>query len=308
MSVILLTTDCYETIRETVQRLAAQTVREQLELIIVAPSEKDLGLVLSDLRCFQSVRVVEVGAIRSSGSAEASGLASTHAAVVAFAEDHSFPEPQWAEALIAAHQAPWAAVGPSFLNANPGSALSWANLFISFGPWVESATSGIVSSLAWHNTSYKRDLLLGYGTQLEEMLNVEGVLQLDLRARGLLLYLESSARTSHVNITRVPSFIREHFYGGRYFAASRARYGNWSFGRRTVYVIGAPAIPLVRLWRTLKDVRRAGRLNLVFGMLPWLLFGFVLHSTGEALGYARGAGNSSREKFDLEHHRSHHAT
>ena len=34
-------------------------------------------------------------------------------------EDHCFPADGWAEALVAAHQGPWAAVGPAFLNANP---------------------------------------------------------------------------------------------------------------------------------------------------------------------------------------------
>jgi hypothetical protein len=36
MSVIILTPDCYETIRKTMGCLRAQTVRDQLEIIIVA--------------------------------------------------------------------------------------------------------------------------------------------------------------------------------------------------------------------------------------------------------------------------------
>jgi hypothetical protein len=33
------------------------------------------------------------------------------APIVALAEDHAFPAPGWAEALIAAHRDPWAAIG-----------------------------------------------------------------------------------------------------------------------------------------------------------------------------------------------------
>jgi hypothetical protein len=38
--------------------------------------------------------------------------------VVAFAEDHCYPDQHRAEALIAAHRGPWAADGPAMRNAN----------------------------------------------------------------------------------------------------------------------------------------------------------------------------------------------
>ena len=306
LSVILVTTDCYATIRETALRLAAQSARDRLELIIVAPTDTDLGLVESDLDHFQSVRLVRVDEIRSLGSAKVAGLPFVHAPVVAFGEDHAYPDPGWAEALIAAHEEPWAAVGPAILNANPGSSLSWANLFISFGPWVERTTSGRVRGLPWHNTSYKLNLLLDYGPALEDMLNVEGIMQADLNAKGRQFYLEVSAKISHVNITRVPSFVREQFHSGRWFAARRAQYGRWSLGKRLLYVIGSPVLPVLRLWRTSRDIRRTGKQKLFLGMLPWLSLGLVLHSAGEAVGYILGVGNSPHGKFELEHHRTRH--
>lgn len=39
MSVVLATPDCYETIRLIMQSLRSQTVRKQVEIVIVAPSE-----------------------------------------------------------------------------------------------------------------------------------------------------------------------------------------------------------------------------------------------------------------------------
>ena len=49
-------------------------------------------------------------------------------------------------------------------NANPKSAISWANLLIEYGPWLDPAPAGKASHLPGHNSSYKRDVLLGYGS------------------------------------------------------------------------------------------------------------------------------------------------
>jgi len=43
-SVIILTPDCYETIRKTIGCLRAQTMRDQLEIIVVASSASGLGM------------------------------------------------------------------------------------------------------------------------------------------------------------------------------------------------------------------------------------------------------------------------
>lgn len=56
--------------------------------------------------------MVETGAIRAIGPAYAAGVRSAGAAVVAFGEDHSFPERGWAQALLEALGAGIAAVGP----------------------------------------------------------------------------------------------------------------------------------------------------------------------------------------------------
>ena len=60
-----------------------------------------------------------------------------HAPIVALAEDHCFPEPGWADALIRAHQGPWAVVGPVVRNANPATIVSWCDFVIGYGPWME---------------------------------------------------------------------------------------------------------------------------------------------------------------------------
>src|SRR5512145_855320 len=127
MSVVLVTPDRYETIRTTVKYLRAQTVRERLEIVIVAPSTATLHLDHTEIKEFLRCRVVEVGAVRSIAEGNAAGVRQASAPVVALAEDHSYPDPGWAAALIEAHQHSWAVVGPAVRNANPKSVISWAD-------------------------------------------------------------------------------------------------------------------------------------------------------------------------------------
>jgi hypothetical protein len=91
--------------------------------------------------------------------------------VVACCEDHAFPDPGWAQALIQAHRQPWAVVGPAMRNGNPETTVSWASFFMSFGPWAAPTTSTTVTHLSWNNNSYKRDVMLAYGSKLEAMLD-----------------------------------------------------------------------------------------------------------------------------------------
>jgi len=306
MSVVLVTPGDYRSLRETVGHLRAQNVSDRLEIVIVAPSSEGLFPDPSEMREFHSYRVVEAGRIESTGPARAAGVLASSAPVVAFAEEHCFPEPGWAEALIKAHAQGWSAVGPQVSNANPRSATSWANFLISFAPWAEGAAGGEAESLPWHNTSYKRSLLAGYGAALGEMLEAEGLIQTELRAAGRRLYVEPAARTRHLNITRFSSYLLEQFHAGRRFSAARTRREGWTTPRRLFYALGTALTPPLRMRDVIREVRRPGRRR---GLLPRVLAplaaGLLAHAAGEMAGYAFGAGDSYRRSSELEfHHRS----
>ena len=201
MSLIVITPDRYETIRKLMNHLNAQTIKERLEIVIVSPSIHTIDLDESQLQGFWGFCLVEFGPIQSSAEARATGIRKASAPIVAFTEDHSYPDPHWAEALLKSHEQPWAAVGPVIRNANPKSLISWANLLIEYGPWLEPASSGIMEHLPGHNSSYKRMILLDYGFELENLLEAETLLHWDLKAKGYDLYLESEAKTSHLNFS-----------------------------------------------------------------------------------------------------------
>ena len=91
------------------------------------------------------------------------------------------------------------------------------------------------------------------------------------------------------------------FCGGRLFAASRAR--DWPVWRRAIYTAGASALPVLRTWRAMRDLRRVqdgrprrGLAGVIFALL-------VVDAVGEAVGYAVGAGDQSRILSAIEHDR-----
>lgn len=305
LSVILPCEEGFAFIRRTVRALHAQTVRDRIELVIVAPTDGP-GIEPREVGGFHSVRTV-VAPGKLGNRARAAGIRAAIAPVVALAEDHCFPEPGWAAALIAAHEQGWTAVGPAMYNANPATSLSWVNLLLAFGPWVGPAAAGPMTLLPWHNSAYKRAPLLEYGDDLGDMMEVESVLQWDLVRKGHRFYQETAAKTHHLNISRPASTIVHRPKAGRLFAGHRSR--GWSPLKRLVYIVAAPLIPWVRLWRTLSMMRKAAEWRgLMPRILPVLLGCLVLDTIGETAGYAAGPGNVAREIEAFEHQRYRHLT
>jgi hypothetical protein len=298
---VILATDGLETIRAVLERLAEQTARERIELVVVTPS----AFELAD-GGFGAVRVV-----RSDGDAidvarlRAEGVRAASAPAVLLAETHSFPAPDSLERLIERHREPWAAVGQAICNGNPQTMRSWTNLFLDYGPWADPHLGGALRELPTHNSSFKRAALLACGERLPELLRYSEGINAALRERGGSLYLEPRARTFHVNVSRATSWLVERSAAGRAYAASRAE--GWPAWRRAAYAVGSPLIPLVRGWRVLRDIRRTGRsAELLPRILPALAVGLTLSALGELAGYAAGAGRAPERIGEMEVRRMPH--
>jgi Glycosyl transferase family 2 len=308
MSVVLVTRTPFRSIRKTIRHLSRQTFRDRLELLIVVPSREGLALEDSEVQGFAAVRVLEVGPILSMPEAKLSAVRNATSPVIAFAEDHCYPEPDWAEYLIKAHRERWAAVGPSLKNANPNTLNSWASYLMTYARWNEPVNTGPMDSLPWHNTSYKRLLLLEYGSELPALLAAEGFLQQKLAERGYKLYLSPMAKVSHVNVSLRASVIAHAYVGGRLFGAKRAFYGKWAL-RRLLHIAAMPLVPLVRLRRSCGDILRIGESKrLLPSVLPALCVGLTFHALGELVGYVLGIGNSEQQFSSYEMTRIEHLT
>lgn len=304
LSVILAAPDGYDSVRHTVAHLRAQTARDRLELLLVLPPQ-NAAVETADLADFPWLKRV-VSSPGSIGRANAAGVRQASADVVVLAEDHCFPDPDWAEALLDAHREAWAAVGPGVRNANPASAVSWADFFIGYGPWMLPATRREVDFLPGHNSSYKREVLLAYGADLEQMLEAETVLHWGLRQRGQRLLLEPAASVAHTNFSLWRSWLPVQYHAGRLFAGSRIMgMPGW---KRTVYVAGAPLIPLVRLTRIARQAAAARLLGRFATSLHALVTGLALDGLGQFMGYLAGAGAARENVAKFEYRRMDHIT
>jgi hypothetical protein len=302
ISLVLVTPAGFEPVRRTISHLRRQTARDRIELVIVAQSALSRDELGHELDGFAAVRLLDLGPFPSMGAAFAAGVRAASAPIVGCAEEHSFPEPGWAAALIQAHSGSWAAVSGVIENANPGTFTSWAALASDFGPAMAPLDAGEASELPGHHTSYKRSVLLGYGSDLEQMLEVEWVLQEDLRASGARLFREPAAVSRHLNPSRVASHLHAQMNGGRLFAGNRSRLRNWNVLRRLVWVAGSPLHPLVRLSRSLPHLRRAdarggARLFIL------LALGLLANSVGQMIGYALGPGQAGEQRLAIDLHR-----
>lgn len=305
LSIVLSTPDTYESLRLTMCYLRAQTVRERLEVLLVGPSEDALQVPERDLAGFWGHQLVAVGPITSIAHASAAAVRRARAPLVALAEDHCFPEASWAAALIAAHERPWAVVGPAVRNANPSTIVSWCDFVVGYGPWMEPVPAGPAPFLPGHNSCYKTSILLEYRERLESMLEAETVLHFELARRGHQLGLEPTARVAHTNFALISSWLPVMYYQGRVFGASRAR--GWSIGKRLVYFLASPIIPAVRLWRCLREMKRRPHVGPpLLRMLPMLALGLSLDGIGQMIGYLFGAGDAVARVAAYEFHRFRH--
>jgi hypothetical protein len=303
ITVVLPCDERFATIADVLGHVRAQTIRAAVEVVVVTPAGRAPELPPEAVAPFHSVQVISHGA--TFGSARAEGVRRAHAPIVLVGETHSYPHPTALEALTEAHRGPWAGVMMGMENANPGP-LSWANLAMDYGTWV-GGEPRVTSWLPTHNTAFKRDALLALDDRLDGLLDLgSNALSPELSARGHRLRFEPAAETLHINVSSYRSCAHHRLVGGRMYAGRRSR--SWSGPRRALYVAGSPLLPLVRLPRVLRDLRRArmtpGELR---HTVPSLLFSLVFSAAGEAAGYAFGPGPARPELVaDVEIHRDRH--
>jgi len=300
LSVILVTPGGFDLLARTLRHLERQTARERLELIFVVPAVPPTGM--PELEGFAGVQCVEFGPIEEMGEPLAAAIRVARAPLVVTGEDHSFPEPEWAEGLIRAHAGPYAAVGALMLNSNPERMESWVHLLCHHGAYTGRTQPVELPHLPGHNTSYKRDILLEFGPELGRLLSFEILLHRRLRARGHRLLLDPGARVRHFQRSDPASLVVGQFVSMRSFAATRSE--SWGWGRRLLYTLGSPLVPVKKFAQMLPDLWRSRHEGYWPWILPYLAVALVSSAAGEAAGYGLGAGRAHRLKFRQEWNRS----
>ena len=284
---VILATDRYETIRPVIRHLQRQTIRDQLEIVMIGEGSLSAEVDAADLAGFARVHVETVASLDPVSTARAAGVRAAQAPLVFIGETHTYAHPTWAEALVRARVDGRAGLIPGFGNANPTGPLSWAIFLLDYGRWLYLMPASESDIAPTHNGAFRREVLLDLGEDLDHALHQGDQLTRLLQSANHRLYFEPSARIDHLNTARWRPWVRERFLGGRLLAGRRA--ARWSWARRLIYVCGAPIIPLLlaaRLRDVLAVARGAGVLPR--GTLAALLLGGCISAVGEVVGYLVG--------------------
>ena len=302
---VVLATDTYETVRPVIRRLAEQTVKERLEVVIVAPLPPGaLDAHRRELEGFAAVRLVTVAPTAGLAGARAIGIRAATAPVVFIGETHTYPQPEWAAALLDAFEGPWATVVPAITNANPNGPVSWAAYVSDYGRWGEGRPQGEIPEALIYNAAYRRQVLLDLGEGLEAALDTYSeALWPALRRQGHRAYFAPGARIAHLNVGRLGPYVHEKLLAG--FILGSLRAARWPWRRRLLYVLASPLIALVLAVRLREPARRIGRLHpLPLATVPLIVAGAVLRAVGEAIAYAGAAPASADARMtEIELHK-----
>lgn len=295
LGVVMVVGACRDRAQHALDRLLAQSAIDRMQVVVVDTAPADSRpLTVAD---GAPAEVLRVPGVNEWAPARRAGLERLETPILAFVEEHCFTDPGWAEALIAAHEGPWATVGYSFRNANPESYVSRSAMLTDYGLWLEPTARGPVQNLPGNNISYKREAFLSLGDRLEAALASDFIAHETFRERGLPMFVEPGARAAHMNFTTVWETGLTNYIWCRAMAAQRATAAGWSPLRRVVQGAVTPATaPLYRTARLLRTMRSRKPLwkDLALG-LPVFLAVSVWAGLGEAAGYLVGPGDAERQ-------------
>ncbi|MDX1380640.1 MAG: hypothetical protein R3233_05940 [Xanthomonadales bacterium] len=303
MTVIMATPERGATLRRPLRFLGQQTLRERIELILIGPrSESFDDLEPALLAGFAACQILAVGTIDEVERAFAPGIQAASAPVVALLENHVYPNPEWANAVVRAHAGPWQVVGCVISNANTATATSIVEHLLSYIFHDEGAPVGEVDRVSRNNTTYKRDALTAFGERLPDLLARDGGLMEELRRGGARFYRADGARLAHLNPSLTGAMLNLRLHSARASAATRARTGRWGVGRRLLYVLASPLFPLLRLRALWPRLTSPPLRSEVPRIAPLLLLALLVDAFGQAAGFALGEGDSAvtAGRYDLD--------
>jgi hypothetical protein len=299
----VLGTDRYETVRETVRAVAAQSVADRIELVLVGPP--GLAVDDADVAGIGCLRVVAVATLSSLPAAHAAAVQACTAPFVLIGESHAFPDRSCVERVLSTLAEGHVAVTPALRNGNPRTARSWANLMVTYSRWLGGPRREL-DVMPTHNGAFRTATLVSLGDRLADLLDYGGGLEVELRRHGGTLLLEPAATLAHLNVARPKGWVADRYLAARLYGAARSR--GWSRARRAAYCVGGPLIPVVALGCLLRsDGWAATRPLMPRGTLVAAVVSVVVMAAGEVAGYAAGAGSAPERVLEYELHRARYA-
>jgi len=272
----------------------------QAELILLDAGAPGTEPLLGSAHPF--VQTIRTNGGGTFGSLRAMAIRRARAPIVAFIEDHATVGPGWLAGILRSFDGPWVAVGAEVHNANPSASASRSAALINYGLWSPPMQAGETSLLPGNNTSYRREVLLRYEAQLDDLMLSDTVLQWRLIEDGYRLLADPSIFIRHLNPATTTNVCKAEYLYHWAFAALRARVFHWSAWQKLRYALLSPAIPWLRFSRMLRAVRNKtpGQLASTIGRAPSILLFLHAATLGQDLGLLFGMRNADARFTEFE--------
>lgn len=295
LSVIVASYNVRKTVERCLQSLLRQKTSHSFEVIVVDSSQDGTGELIKTK--FPEVRLHVFPERKYVGTARNRGIALARGDIIALTDADCTANEDWIEEILKAHRAPNPAIGGAIANGNPKSYVGWAAYFCEFSAWMPLQTPGWKKDIPGANMSYKKEVFDECGKFIEGTYSSDTEFHWRLQEKGIRLRFEPSILVSHSNIDRLGQLIRHEYQHGKNFATVRVKAKNFSKGRRLVYLLLSPALPIkLFLERGAKTLRSPPYLSHFLKGSPLLLVALISWSMGEVAGYLRGKGNTNSEK------------
>ena len=286
LSIVVASVNGWDVLGPTLDALDAQPERAQVELIVVETVGESVRqrlrgrrppVVLVESDRLPIPRLRHVGVCRARGK------------VVAILEDHGRVAPDWAAAVLKAHEGPWGAVGGAVENGKNGL-LNWAVFFCEYTPYMRPVAEGEAADLPGNNIAYKRPHLLRHAHLLGQG-KWESWINDRLRADGVPIASTNAMVVHHIKSFRLGYFLVQRFHFARSYAGMRR--GDQSPVQRMIYAGGSVALPLLLFARVARTVFRKRRHWARFAIVsPLVALFLTVGAAGEMVGYLLGSGAS----------------
>ncbi|WP_435009227.1 glycosyltransferase [Tundrisphaera lichenicola] len=287
LSVVVASVNGWSMLEPTLRALDAQPERARMEILVVESVGGETRRKLREHR--PAVELIEVDDKRTIPALRHLGVVRSRGEIVAILEDHGEVGPDWASALLKAHEGPWGAVGGVVENGRDGL-VDWAAFFCEYAPYMGPVAEGESADLPGNNIAYKRPHLLRHAGELEQG-RWESWINDKIRADGVPIASTNRAIVRHIKPFRLGHFLIQRFHFARSYAGMRRV--DQSPARRLIYGFGSLALPALLTLRVsriaLGKRRHLGRFA---ASLPLIVLFYTIGAVGEMIGYLIGPGDS----------------
>ncbi len=288
VSVILPSYNSEKTIAPVLNALKNQTFSEPYEIILVDSSEDATPQIVREQ--FPDITYIHLPQKTDPGTARNLGVRQSSGDPVLFIDSDCVARPDWIEKFVRLHrETDYAAIGGSVLNGNdPQNNIAWAGYMAEFREFLPEHPRREVAHIPTCNISYKRRYLEQLGGFNPDYYPQEDLdFNFRLRKAGGKILFYPDASVEHNHRTDWSSFKR-HQHNVGVITSSMLHIlpleGSDIVRSKIKTILAAPALPVIKWWRTMtlfKKIQPAtlkhhplAALILAAGLIPWTA-GFV---------------------------------